>query len=518
MKTTLRSAAIAAIHALLLASGALAQASGPINFDNLPRKEQPAQRPATSDTVAKLRARIGAQRDSIARLRRIAQRDSIASLQQAPKVNAVAVMYVDSVYRVVIDTVRVERIDTVKGVAPQAPSPAVLAGPLAAQTPAATPGFDFSGVAFGSFSMKTDSASKASLGGQSPNSFSLDRAYLTFRMPAGDNGSIRITTDISQNTNAATNGFYQGWFVRLKYAYFQYAGLKDQFGTGSSLTGRVGILHTVVIDHQEAFWPRYLQQTALEKNGFFSSADAGVAGLLTLGNKMGEIYATVTNGPGYTAVERDRFKDFAARLTLTPLANSSTGILKTFAISPWFYLGKVGSTFQAGGANQVGPGTNGAITDGLDRNRYGIFAGVKDRRLTGGVEFAQRKDQSDNVGGANTVASPRAVADSTGRLLDGFVIARPLEWIDASKHSALSLVARFDKFTPNTGPTSANYAGTTPSYRFVVLGGSWDLTSKITVALDWQNQSPSSFPPATGTNVKPTPQASTLFLHWQANF
>jgi hypothetical protein len=394
---------------------------------------------------------------------------------------------------------------------------AVLACPLAAQAPAATPGFDFSGVAFGSFSMKTDSASKASLGGQSPNSFSLDRAYLTFRMPAGDNGSIRITTDISQNTNAATNGFYQGWFVRLKYAYFQYAGLKDQFGTGSSLVGRVGILHTVVIDHQEGFWPRYLQQTAIEKNGFFSSADAGVAGLLTLGNKMGEIYATVTNGPGYTAVERDRFKDFAGRLTLTPLAASSTnGILKTFAISPWFYLGKVGSGFQAGGAGQVGPGTNGAITDGLTRNRYGIFAGVKDRRLTGGVEYAQRKDESE--AGANTVVAPRVVTDSTGSLLDGFVVIRPLEWMDASKHSAFGLVARFDKFTPNTSPTSANYAGTTPSYSFVVLGGSWDLTSKITLALDWQNQSPSSFPPAGGTNVKPTPQSSILFLHWQANF
>lgn len=398
---------------------------------------------------------------------------------------------------------------------------ALLAYPLAAQAPvtppAATPGFDFSGVAFGSFSMKTDSASKASLGGRSPNAFNFDRAYLTFKMPAGDNGSIRVTTDISQNTNAATNGFYQGWFVRLKYAYFQYAGLKDRFGTGSSLVGRVGILHTVVIDHEEGFWPRYLTNTAIERNSFFSSADAGVAGLLTLGNKMGEVYATITNGPGYAAAERDRFKDFAARLTLTPLAASSTnGILKTFAISPWFYLGKVGSGFQAGGAGQVGPGTNGAITDGLTRNRYGIFAGVKDRRLTGGVEYAQRKDESE--AGANTVVAPRVVTDSTGRLLDGFVVVRPLEWADASKKSGLSLIARFDKFTPNTGPTSANYAGTTPSYSFVVLGGSWDLTSKITLALDWQNQSPSSFPPPGGTNVKPTPKSSILFLHWQANF
>src|SRR5471030_2170972 len=71
-----------------------------------------------------------------------------------------------------------------------------LGRPALAQTTtpaAATPGFDFSGVIFGSFSMKTDSAAKASLGGQNPSSFSADRAYLTFRMPAGDNGSIRVT-------------------------------------------------------------------------------------------------------------------------------------------------------------------------------------------------------------------------------------------------------------------------------------------------------------------------------------
>ena len=186
---------------------------------------------------------------------------------------------------------------------------------MTAQTPAqviVTPAFDFSGVIFGSYNIRTDSAAKAALGGKDPNQFAIDRAYLTFRMPAGDNGAIRVTTDIFQNTNAAQNAYYQGWAIRLKYAYFQYTGLRNEFGAGSSLVGRVGVLHTVVIDHEEGFWPRYLQQTAIERNGFFSSADLGLAGLMTLGNHMGEIYGTITNGPGYTAFERDRFKDFAA--------------------------------------------------------------------------------------------------------------------------------------------------------------------------------------------------------------
>ena len=408
-------------------------------------------------------------------------------------------------------------------VAQQAPAPAVV-----------TPALDFSGVVFGSYSYRTDSAAKAGLGGQNPNQFSVDRAYLTFRMPAGQNGAIRITTDVFQNTNTAQNAYYQGWAVRVKYAYLQYTGFKDAFGVGSNLLGRIGILHTVVIDHEEGFWPRYLQQTAVEKNGFFSSADAGVAAQLTLGstpstpiaaatgaqrpNTWGEIYGTITNGPGYTSYEKDRFKDLALRASFTPLANETglSPIVRSFTISPWYYKGLVGSNFATGGAGQVGPGTNGAIVDGLTRDRYGIFAGIKERRLTAGAEFAQRKDESET--GANTAASPRVVHDSTGRIVDGFVIARPVEWFDAAQRSPFSIVARWDHYTPNTNPTSANYAGTTPAYNFYLLGASYDLTQRMTFTFDYQNQSPTDFPMATGTNVRPAPQQTTLFLHFNVSF
>ena len=382
----------------------------------------------------------------------------------------------------------------------------------------AAPAVDFSGLMFGSFNMRMDSASKATLGGKTPNQFGIDRVYLTFRMPAGDNGSIRITTDVFQNTTTATNGYYQGWAIRLKYAYFQYAGLKDAFGSGSSLTGRVGALHNVIIDQAEAFWPRYLQQTGVERTGFFSSADVGAAGLLTLGNKLGEIYGTVVNGPGYTSYDRDRFKDYAIRLSLTPFAKDAKNVyVKSLVVVPWYYKGNVGSTFAAGGAGQTGPGDNGAITDGLTRNRYGIFAGVKDRRAALGFDFAQRVDQSET--GANTAATPRVVADSTGRLIDAYIVARPLEWLDAAKRSPLSVVARYDRFTPNTSPRSANYAGTTPYYDYTLFGASWDVNQRITLALDWQQNAPKGYPPATGANVRPIPpRQSTVFLHWQATF
>jgi hypothetical protein len=383
-----------------------------------------------------------------------------------------------------------------------------------------TPSFDFSGVVFGSWGIRTDSAARATLGGKSPNQFSLDRAYLNFRMPAGDNASIRVTTDVFQQTNASTGGYYGGWVVRVKYGYVQYTGLRDAFGNGSNVTGRIGILHTVVIDHEEGFWPRYLSQVALERNGFMSSADAGLAGLMTLGDRWGEIYATVVNGGGYTSVERDRFKDFAVRLSLTPLANHNglSPIWKSLAVTPWYSRGWNPSAFASGGAGQVGAGENGAITDGLRKDRFGVFAGIRERRITAGAEWAQRRDESDGPSNGNTSTVPRVVTDSTGRLLDGFILLRPIELFDASHKSGLQLVGRYDRFTPNTGPTSANYAGSTPSYDYWVLGASYDLTQRFTMALDWQVQDPNSFPAPAGTNVRATPRSSSLFVHWQATF
>jgi hypothetical protein len=393
----------------------------------------------------------------------------------------------------------------------------VVAQQPPAPPPVVTPAFDFSGVVFGSYGYRTDSAARATLGGDSPNQFGLDRAYLTFRMPAGEHGAIRVTTDVYQNANSGS--YYGGWSVRVKYAYAQYTALRGRFGAGSSLTGRIGVLHTVVIDQQEQYWPRYLGQVAVDRNGFFASADAGAAALLTLGRQWGEVYATVTNGPGYTAAERDRFKDLAVRVSLTPLAGSPNAgaIARSLVISPWVYTGWTGSKFAAGGPDQVGPGENGAVTQGLRRDRYGIFAAVRDRRLTAGVEWAQRAD-AGSEGGLNTAASPRTVRDSTGRVVDAFIVARPAEWFDASRPSPFSIVARYDRYTPATDPRGATYAGTTPHYTFTVLGAAYDLNSRMTLALDWQAQSPGGFPAPAGGAVRATPRASTVFLHWQATF
>jgi hypothetical protein len=361
----------------------------------------------------------------------------------------------------------------------RAPSPAPA-------QPAKTPQLEFSGIIFANWNYRTDRGARAQ------NRFDLERAYLTFRMPVGARTSIRITADVFQNTAAPGDAFYRGWAFRAKYAYLQYDFLRNYRGT--SAYARLGMLQTVVIEHVESFWPRWISRSAVEVSGFFASADLGAAAQVNLPAKWGEVYATVTNGPGYTSRETDRFKDAATRLTLTPLANG-TGLFSTLALTAWGYKGAIASRFVAGGVGQVG-----TVGEGLRRDRWGVFTGIKDRRLTLGAEWAQRAEEGEL--GNNTPASPREVVDSTGTLLSGFAILRPLEWLDTGRTSRLALIGRYDRFRFN------DEAG--PAARFIIAGIIWDLDRRLSLAADYQQLLPRDG--ATGTDTK------TWFLHAVASF
>ena len=365
--------------------------------------------------------------------------------------------------------------------APDTTKPAPATPPATVSIPV-----DFSGVIYANYQYRGDQAAA------SQNKFDLERAYLTFRMPAGDRASIRITADVFQQTTAPNDAFYRGWVVRAKYAYLQYDLIK---GASWNANIRGGLLHNVVIDHVESFWPRWISQSPVERAGFFSSSDAGVATLWSFPNKFGEFYATIVNGPGYTSRETDRFKDYAARLSITPLSGSSNKVLKTFALTGWTYVGAVASSFVAGGAGQIGP-----VGSSLPRTRAGVFAGVREPRLAAGVEWDTRKDARET--GANTIAAPRVEVDTTGRLLAGFAVIKPFQLINAASTFPLGLVARWDRFKPNTD---------TDAYINTVIGGlTWDLTKKTALSLDYQEQTPHSGAIAAATK--------TYFLHLVANF
>ena len=346
---------------------------------------------------------------------------------------------------------------------------------------------DFSGVLYANYQYRGDKGPS-----KSQNKFDLERAYLTFRMPAGDRASIRLTADVFQQAATPNDNFYRGWVIRAKYAYLQYDLIK-RASWNANIRG--GLLHNVVIDHIESFWPRWLSQTPVERAGFFSSADAGVATLWTLPNKFGEFYATIVNGPGYTSRETDRFKDYAARLSITPLSSSSNKVIKTFALTGWTYIGAVASSFAAGGAGQIGP-----VGSSLPRTRSGVFAGLRDPRFTAGAEWDIRKDAKET--GANTLVSPRVEVDSTGRLIAGFVTMKPFQLMNDQSTFPLGLIARWDRFKPNSD---------TDGYINTVIGGlTWDLNKKTALSLDYQEVTPHSGAIAAATK--------TYFLHLVANF
>lgn len=375
------------------------------------------------------------------------------------------------------DSVRRDSVRPSEQAAPKPPSKVVI--PI-----------DFSGVVFGNFQYQ--GAAGASKG---QNKFDVERAYLTFKMPAGDRASIRVTADLFQQTISPNDSYYRGWVLRAKYAYLQYDFLQAKKSSDWAAVGRIGLVHTMFIDHEENFWPRWLSLTPLERAGYFSSADAGVATIVSLPHKFGELYTAVTNGPGYASREVDRFKDYQARLTITPLGTSDLTYLRTLAIDGWAYRGAIASKYVAGGTGQVGP-----VGGGLDRNRWGVFAGLRDPRLTIGADFANRTDGGDT--GLNTIVSPRGVADSTGRLLSAYAVIKPFQIADAGSTIPLGIVARFDNVKPNTA--------TDVHYNVFIGGLTWDLSKKSAISLDYQEQTPNGGPIV--------PATKTYYLHWVANF
>lgn len=375
--------------------------------------------------------------------------------------------------------------------AAQQPSPPPAATPPAgadtAKPPASrAPQIDFSGVIFANYQYRLDQGSL-----RGANKFDLERVYLTFRMPAGDRASVRVTTDVFQQQSSGSDAFYKGWAVRFKYAYLQYDYLKRG---GLSGTARLGLIHNVFIDHDESFWPRWVGTVATDRHGYFSSADAGLVTLLTFPRRYGELYLTLVNGPGFTSRETDRFKDYGARLTLTPLTRFSSALWRTLALTGWAYQGAVGSKFAAAGPGQVG-----TVGSSLNRDRWGVFAGLRHPGLTLAAQYASRSDEGE--AGNNTAAVPRAVVDSSGSLVSVYAMARVLGKAGTSM-KPLHVLARVDQVTTHDARND--------QHRLVIGGLVWDFTSVASLALDYQELLPTR-----GSAISPS---KTLFLHMVARF
>lgn len=384
--------------------------------------------------------------------------------------------------------------------AQQAPAGTTTQPAQQAQTAAATP-LNFSGVIFGSYNYAVPVT--GTFNNQVNNQFIVDRAYLTFRMPAGDKTSIRITTDIFQD--AGTNAYT----VRAKYAYLQYDG--DKSSTGAQLSGRLGILQNVLIDHEENFWPRFLSTVPTERAGFFASADAGVAATYTMPSKMGEVYGTIVNGPGYSARERDRFKDFALRVSLTPLATKQVApLFQGLTLTGWTYKGAQASNFVNGNAGLgLAP-----VGTALDRSRYGVLVGVREPRMTLAAQYATRSDERDTA----SATLPVTVIGTKGNLWSVYGTVRPLAFMNGAGKSSIGFVGRYDHVSPTASTDNAPVGYVPPptsnAYHTLVGGLFWDLSQKAQLALDYQESLASN----NNNSFAPPAPSKGYFAHFVVNF
>jgi hypothetical protein len=354
-----------------------------------------------------------------------------------------------------------------------------------APSPSAAPTVSVSGLIFGNYQYH--------LSGQNQefNQFALDRAYINVRATISERMSARVTSDVFQS------GDQNGWTIRAKYAYLQYDFLKRPTWSGAF---RAGMLHNVMVEHVEQFWPRFLSPVALERSGGFASADVGAASLVSLPQRWGELYAHVVNGPGYTRRETDRFKDFAARLTLTPLAGRVSGPLSTLTVSPWLYEGATASAFVRGGGGGAIP----PVGRGLPRDRYGVVAGVRDPRVTLGGELARMRTVTDALG-TGTIPT-RVVSDARANVWSAYGTLRPLAFASAARRSRLGLIGRYDSVEPNTALDE--------QYHFLIGGLLFDVNPRSTLALDYQEQLANSGAPAL-----PAPGSfRALFAHIVVSF
>lgn len=158
------------------------------------------------------------------------------------------------------------------------------------------------------------------------------------------------------------------------------------------------------------------------------------------------------------------------------------------------YQGAVGSKFAGGGTGQLGP-----VGSSLQRDRWGVFAGLRHPRITVAAQYAARADEGET--GDNTAAVPRTVIDSSGNLVSAYAMARVL---GGSGRGAkpLHILARVDRVTTHRAKDER--------HRLAIGGLVWDFTPAASLALDYQ-----ALQPLDGSRF---PRNKTWFLHMVARF
>ena len=234
----------------------------------------------------------------------------------------------------------------------------VAAGAQAQQAPAA-PQVSVNGVVYAQYSY-VDAPVHT-------NNFDVTRAYVNVLGRFTGGIATRVTTDVYRD---ATNNSLQ---MRLKYGFAAWT------PTGSSLTYKLGLIHTPYVDFEETLWDYRMQGSiALDRNGYLTSADFGVGVDGKWNNDQVNGQLTVVNGEGYSGgVSGDFRKDVQARVS--------------FRVKP------TDDASRVGGLRVTGYAGIGKATGGTDRNRFVGLLSYRTQQYTLAGEYAAAKDDVTNA-------------------------------------------------------------------------------------------------------------------------
>lgn len=264
------------------------------------------------------------------------------------------------------------------------------------------------------------------------NNFDIARAYVTVIGRLAGGVGTRVTSDIYRIADGSLA-------LRLKYAFVTYT------AENSPLTFKFGQIQTPYIDFVETMWDYRMQGTvALDRYGFLSSSDFGMAVDGNWGSDRVNLSAGLYNGESYSKAPGDQRKDLMARLSWR-LADSD-------------------DASRVGGLRLTGYAHYGRPTTGGERQRWAGMLSYRSRRWTVAAEYALT---GDSVTGNGAVAP---VAQRDGRVVSLFGVAR-------MPRTPWAAIARVDLVDPDTD---------TPSDQLtrVIAGVSYQMSPNLRLLAD----------------------------------
>ena len=236
------------------------------------------------------------------------------------------------------------------------------------------------------------------------NNFDVTRAYINVLGRFSGGVSTRITADI-QRVGGGDNSLR----YRLKYAFVAYT------PQGSSLTYKLGQIHTPFIDWEEALWDYRMQgQMAMERGGYLSSSDFGLGVDGNWNADRVNMQVGIYNGESYSGGTGDKRKDLMGRVSVRVKPTDDAS--------------------RVGGLRITAYGQYGKPTTGGERSRLLGMVSYRTRQITLAGEYAVTRDST---------TGPPVVAKAPGSVASFFGVYR-------FTNSKAAVLARVDLTDPNT--------------------------------------------------------------------